>query len=655
MLRRGEIRAKAVAFIRRLVRLPRGRKQAIMIGGDGVLCILSVWFAYYLRLGDWRFFTEDVVKLTSGALLFWFPAAALVGVYREVFRYAGSGTLVTLAKAVGLMLAPMIVVFLVWLVPGVPRTLSVLQPLVFILLLAGSRMFVRFAALELRSGPTDGKVRRILISGAGNAGRNLASAIRHERGLELVGCMDDDPRKHGRRLDRHPIYSSDALGRLVADRRVTDVYLAMPGLSRAARAGIVKELANYAVAAKILPPMRAIIEDHVSISDLRRIEISDLLGRTPVEPDRELLARNIAGQVVMVTGAGGSIGSELCVQIARLGPVKLVLVELSEFALYSIEGEVSRIRREIGGKFEIVAELCNVADLASIRRVMHRHSPQTVFHAAAYIHVPLVEANVVGGTRNNVMGTWNMVRTARECGARNFILISTDKAVRPTNVMGATKRICEQILQAHAAEREACGQTVFAMVRFGNVLGSSGSVVPLFTRQISDGGPITLTDRRITRYFMTIPEAAELVIQAGAMARGGEVYLLDMGSPVRIADLAKTMVHLSGLEVRDATNPDGDIEIVEVGLRPGEKLYEELLIGENPRGTSHQRIMQAQENFMPLDKLQAALEQLSAFLDCGNVWATRQMIARLVPEYAPPVAEISEAEGIPLAIRMVHG
>jgi FlaA1/EpsC-like NDP-sugar epimerase len=626
-----------------------------MIGGDGVLCVLSVWFAYYLRLGEWRFFTEDVAKLAAGALLFWFPAAVLVGAYRQVFRYAGSGTFFALTKAVASMLVPMLLVFLVWQVPGVPRTLSVLQPIVFFLFLAGSRVFVHYAVLQVRIGSFSGKIRRILIYGAGNAGRNLANAIRHESGLELLGFIDDDPRKHGRRLDNHPIFHSAELEAIVRDQRVTDVYLAMPSLTRAARAAIVKELANQPVATKILPPMRAIIDGEVSVSDLRRIEITDLLGRAPVAPHPELLTRNITGKVVMVTGAGGSIGSELCIQIARLRPEKVVLVELSEFALYTIEGEVSRVRHEEGGGFEILPELCNVADLPSIQRVMHRHSPDTVFHAAAYKHVPLVEANVIGGTRNNVIGTWNLVRCAREAGVGNFILISTDKAVRPTNVMGATKRICEQILQAHAAEPEASGHTIFAMVRFGNVLGSSGSVVPLFTRQIREGGPITLTDRRVTRYFMTIPEAAELVIQAGAMARGGEVYVLDMGSSVRIADLARTMVKLSGLEVRDASNPNGDIEIVEVGLRAGEKLFEELLIGENPQATHHERIMQARERFIPLGELQEALEQLSVSLDRGNAQAVRQLIARLVPEYAPSVAEPGETDGIPLVRRMVNG
>lgn len=624
------------ATISRLSHMPRPQKRLFMMVLDSGLCVCAVWFSYFLRLGEWRFLTEDVGRLTVGSLAFWYLGASIKGVYREVFRYAGAGSLTTIAQAIAIMLIPMIVVFLVILVPGVPRTLSVLQPLVFFLFLMMSRIGLRHLILDLsKLSDFKGRQRRILIYGAGDAGQRLAASIMHEPGLVLVGFVDDDLAVAGHRLDRHKIHHSSTVADLVKGYGVTDIYLAMPQLSRARRAEVIDGLTHHQVQVLTLPDMRNIIEGDVSIDDLREVEISDLLGRAPVPPDPELLARTIAGKVVMVTGAGGSIGSELCAQIARLQPRKLILVELSEFALYSIEQDIRSSLANLGHEAEVVPELCNVADAPSISRIVERHRPETLFHAAAYKHVPLVESNVIGGTRNNVMGTLNTVLAARQEGTRNFILISSDKAVRPTSIMGATKRICELILQAFAANAGAEDKTIFAMVRFGNVLGSSGSVVPLFKRQIREGGPITLTDKRITRYFMTIPEAAELVIQAGAMARGGEVYVLDMGQSVGIIDLARSMIRLSGLREKSPDQIDGDIEIVEIGLRPGEKLYEELLIGDDPRSTEHERIMQAQESHRPLAELMEELSRLADSLDCGDADRARASIQRLVPEYAP--------------------
>lgn len=626
--------------IDRLAGLSRVHKRVFMGVVDAALCVAAVWVSYYLRLGEWRFFTEDVAKLTAGALAFWFAAAVMTGVYREVFRFAGAGSLMTIARAVAIMLVPMVAVFLVFLVPGVPRTLSVLQPIVFFLMLAFSRLLLRYLVVDFAAERQfEGERRRILIYGAGGAGLRLANAMRHEPGFRLEGYVDDDPAKAGERLDRLTIHHSSNLPRIIREKQISDIYLAIPSLSRSAKRRIIESLGDHPVQVMALPKIREIIEGGVSISEFREIDITDLLGRSPIAPDPELMAHTITGKTVVVTGAGGSIGSELCTQIARLSPARLVLVELSEFALYSIDRALARQAQE--GGFEIVPELCNVADRASITRIIQRHAPDTIFHAAAYKHVPLVEANVLGGARNNIIGTLNTVLAAIDAGTSNFILISTDKAVRPTNIMGATKRVCEQILQAQAqrgAERGA-GRNgslpIFTMVRFGNVLGSSGSVVPLFKQQIRDGGPLTITDRRINRYFMTIPEAAELVIQAGAMAKGGEVYVLDMGEPVKIVDLARTMIRLSGLKEAVPGSGEGDIEIVEVGLRPGEKLYEELLIGDNPAPTSHPRIMQARENHMPYDELNDTLSHLLEALDAGRPAEVRELIAKMVPEYAP--------------------
>ena len=623
-------------LIDRFADLPRPRKRLVVMLGDAILCVLAVWFAYFLRLGEWRFFSDNVFKLIAGSLAFWFPAAFITGVYKELFRYAGGWAIVTLARATALMLVPMITVFLFIFVPGVPRTLSVLQPIILFLFVSIARMALRYVLLSFRMRDTQSHQRRqILIYGAGAAGKRLATSIQEEPGLYLVGYVDDDPGKAGHRIDRKPIIAGDQLKHAIERHRITDLYLAMPRSARQRRAEIIAAIAEQPVQVMTLPAMRRIIEGEVTVSDLRQVEITDLLGRVPVAPDPELLARTITGKTVMVTGAGGSIGSELCRQVGHLKPAKLVLLEANEFALYSIDLELAQLRRMAGGDFPIVPELCNLVDRTSVMRIIGKHRPDTIFHAAAYKHVPLVEANILGGARNNIMGTVNAVDAAVAAGTRNFVLISTDKAVRPTNIMGATKRICEQLLQARAAEFEAAGQTIFAMVRFGNVLGSSGSVVPLFEQQIRAGGPITLTDKRITRYFMTVPEAAELVIQAGAMAKGGEVYVLDMGFSLKIIDLARTMIRLSGLALRDENNPDGDIAIEEVGLRPGEKLYEELLIGNNPQRTPHERILQAREHHHDLASLIEALRSLQVMLDDGDTGGVRSLIARLVPEYEP--------------------
>ncbi|MFU7527169.1 polysaccharide biosynthesis protein [Qipengyuania sp. ASV99] len=625
---------RARAAVDRLDEFSRSQKRILVGAGDAVLCVLAVWIAYYLRLNEWRLFTEDVAKLTVGALVFWFAAAFASGVYREFFRFSGSGTMMRIAGAVGIMLAPMVIVFLIVLIPGVPRTLSVLQPIIFFLLLVLSRIMIRYVIMDLAAfGGVHGNARRILIYGAGAPGMRLASAMRHEPGFRIEGYVDDDVLMRGQRLDRLKVYHSSDLPTLVRDKEISDIYLALPRLTHSAKQQIMEGLGEQPVQIMALPNVRDIIEGGVSINEFREIDIADLLGRSPIAPDKRLMAQTITEKTVMVSGAGGSIGSELCNQIAQLSPSKLVLVELSEFALYSVDNAIRDLAKSIRADFEIVPELCNISDRASINRILERHSPDTIFHAAAYKHVPLVEANVIGGARNNIIGTLNIMQAALAREVSNFILISTDKAVRPTNIMGATKRVCEQILQAHAARPEISGKTVMTMVRFGNVLGSSGSVVPLFKRQIRQGGPLTITDKRINRYFMTIPEAAELVIQAGAMAEGGEVYVLDMGNPIKIIDLARTMIRLSGLQEISDERPDGDIAITEIGLRPGEKLYEELLIGDDPLPTSHPRIMQAREKHMPYDALMEALSHLAKALDDGRAADVRKIIAEMVPEY----------------------
>ena len=451
--------------------------------------------------------------------------------------------------------------------------------------------------------------------------------------MDLVGFVDDDARLDGQRLDGVRVFGSFRLRQVLQDTAADEVLLAIPSASRARRREIIEELQGEDVYVRSLPSLTNVIDGSITVSDLREIQIEELLGREAVAANELLMSRTIVGKRVLVSGAGGSIGSELCRQMVRCRPARLVLLEQSEFALYSIERELDAMMRALGETVPLELELANVSERSAMRRVYNRHRPETVFHAAAYKHVPLVEANPISGLRNNIMGTLYSVEAAEEFGATNFTLISTDKAVRPTNIMGASKRVCELILQARAANPDV--GTIFSMVRFGNVLGSSGSVVPLFKAQIAAGGPLTLTHREITRYFMTIPEAAQLVIQASAMAKGGEVFVLDMGEPVRIADLARAMVRLSGLNIRDADHPDGDIEIVETGLRPGEKLYEELLIGNNPEPTNHPRIMRARERLLQWSELDAMLKELDTTIrGTGDAVAAMQIIGRLVPEYA---------------------
>jgi FlaA1/EpsC-like NDP-sugar epimerase len=474
--------------------------------------------------------------------------------------------------------------------------------------------------------------RRVIIYGAGAAGRQLAGAIAPSPDMVVVGYFDDDPALQDSTLDGKTIFTPRDIAAVVARLEADEILLALPSASRERRNEIIAEARRANARIRTLPGLMDIAHGRVTVSDIRELEVEDLLGRESVRPDPALMGRNIHGKVVLVTGAGGSIGSELCRQVQAQRPATLLLVETNEFALYEIHRELvakAAGAPDPGGR--TIPLLGSVLDEARMRAIIAAWRPDTIYHAAAYKHVPLVEHNPAEGVRNNIFGTLALARVAAECKVPDFVLISTDKAVRPSNVMGATKRIAELVLQALNAESPA---TRFAMVRFGNVLGSSGSVVPLFRQQIRAGGPVTVTDRRIIRYFMTVPEAAELVIQAGAMAAGGEVFVLDMGEPVEIHELARNMIELAGLTVRNEAAPHGDIEIVEIGLRPGEKLYEELLIGNDPTPTSHPRILKANEPFMPLRMLEPSLTRLRLLLDMEDRGALVGELRRLVPEFS---------------------
>ncbi|NDP38895.1 MAG: polysaccharide biosynthesis protein [Rhodoferax sp.] len=616
--------------------LPRPAKRLLALGVDALLCALTVWLALSLRMENWVVMHGNQWLAIVLSLALALPVFVMFGLYRAIFRYAGLAALLAVTKAVlvyGLLYAALLTVLEL---PEVPRTVGMIQPIFLLLAVGTSRALARFwLSGEYVSRLNRGNLPKVLIYGAGSAGRQLAGAMASSLEMHAVGFLDDDRHLHGRELNGLRIYNPAQLPQLVTRLQVSDVLLAMPSANRQRRKDILKLTRQAHVAVRTLPGLMDLAQGHVLVSDLREIDIEDLLGRDAVPPDASLFDKKIAGKVVLVTGAGGSIGSELCHQIIRLAPSKLLLVELSELALYTVHQKLLEILPEKSmPKVQVLPLLASARDADRMMEIIRTWQPHTVYHAAAYKHVPMVEHNPAEGVKNNVLGTWTTARAAAAHGVSDFVLISTDKAVRPTNIMGASKRLAETVLQALASQTKP-GGTCFSMVRFGNVLGSSGSVVPRFRKQIKDGGPITLTHADITRYFMSIPEAAQLVIQAGAMAQGGDVFVLDMGEPVRIIDMARSMVELSGLTVRDAANPEGDIEIKITGLRPGEKLYEELLIGDNPLPTQHSRIMKAHEQFVPWPELSARLNDLTAALNANDVPLLRGLLKQLVPGYQP--------------------
>jgi FlaA1/EpsC-like NDP-sugar epimerase len=597
-------------------RFSRQTKRLLMVAADAVFLPLALYSAFMLRFGElnpdvnhlwWLFVAMPTVSL---------PVFLRLGLYRAVVRFMGSQVVLAVAKGVTLSALLLAAMTVLTQAKGVPRSVYFIYWGVAALYIGGSRFVIRAYVQALRERA---HVREpVIIYGAGSAGNQLALALAAGFEYRVVAFLDDNPSLGGSVMQGIPVYDSRELPEIVEKADVRQVLLAVPSLSRGQRRAILERLETLPVYVKTIPGMGELIAGSARVDDIREVEIEDLLGRDCVAPDDELLHACVRGKVVMVTGAGGSIGSELCRQIAALEPTRLVLFEQSEFALYRIEKE---LRAVVHDGVEILPLLGSVQDRGRLESVMRVFGVDTIYHAAAYKHVPLVEHNIVEGVRNNIFGTLETARAAINSGVGTFVLISTDKAVRPTNVMGASKRVAELVLQGLS---QTGTRTRFCMVRFGNVLGSSGSVVPLFREQIRMGGPVTVTHPEITRYFMTIPEAAQLVLQAGSMGRGGDVFVLDMGKPVRIVDLAVKMVHLMGLSVRTEDDPEGDISIVFTGLRPGEKLYEELLVGANVTGTKHPRIMRAEERALSWDEVEQTLERLQRaceHMDCPAIGA----------------------------------
>lgn len=595
---------------------------------DGVLLPTMMFAAVSLRYGRITLPAWD--ELFSYLVL---PVLALplflrAGLYRAVTRYLADRavfTIVATSSLVMLAYAGISILFDSW---HLARSTFLIAWLLVVFYMLASRFGARFLLRRYTGIPAQ---KPVLIYGAGSAGRQLATAL--SSGLEYlpVGFLDDDTRLHKLEIGGLEVFAPTELPTLIRKKRVKQVLLALPSAPKNRRVELVNWLEPYHVEVRVVPGIADLVSGLATVSDVRTVDVDELLGREAVPPDHALLAANIRGKVVMVTGAGGSIGSELCRQIVMQNPLRLVLYEMSEFALYSIEQELHQLLPDAA--IEVIPVLGSVQNGRRVAAIMQRYAVQTVYHAAAYKHVPIVEFNITEGLLNNTFGTLATALAAQQQGVETFVLISTDKAVRPTNVMGATKRMAELVLQALA---DANGHTTrFCMVRFGNVLGSSGSVVPLFRKQLEQGGPITVTHPEITRYFMTIPEAAQLVIQAGAMGETGEVFVLDMGKPVKIVDLAKRMIHLSGFTVKDEQYPDGDIEIHYSGLRPGEKLYEELLIGDNVLGTEHARIMKARETFLRKPEMDQILEQLVTACEHGEFDAIMALLRKCVTDFKP--------------------
>lgn len=607
-----------------LISISRWQKRALSVLFDIVGLVSIAVLAVYIRLGDFNIAIDNYLPAILILPLIAIPIFITRGLYRAIIRYIGYQFANTVLSTVSL-------VFLVWaavifmLDLSLPRSAIIIGWLLALFLISSSRLMARRMIFNvINHTPPISSRQKVLIFGAGSSGHQLYNALTRVPHIYVVGFIDDNKDLHKTEISTAKVFCRESVAKVIEKNQVTDVFLAIPSISHQQRKEIIEWLEPYPVKISTIPGIDEIVNGKISFSDIREVDIEDLLGRDPVPSDPDLLASCITNQVVIVTGAGGSIGSELCRQVIKQKPSTLILFDICEFALYRIEKELRNL--EVKDTYSLISILGSVQDENKLNKVFTELKVNTVYHAAAYKHVPIVEQNIAEGIRNNTFGTYKTAKAAAECGVNNFVLISTDKAVRPTNVMGASKRLAEMSLQALQNENN---HTRFSMVRFGNVLDSSGSVIPLFREQIANGGPVTVTHKEITRYFMTIPEAASLVIQAGSMGQGGDVFILDMGEPVKIDQLARRIINLSGLNEVDESG-NGDIEIKYTGLRPGEKLYEELLIGDQPDGTAHPRIMKAQENFISLNDLNIAFAEIDESLENYDFHKTLEHLNTLV-------------------------
>lgn len=614
---------------------PRSFKTLVAIIIDFMFCVLSVWFSYYLRLGTFVPITERGYEALVISVFLFFPIFNFSGLYKSIFRYSGLYTLQKVSKALGFYGILYAAIICIVGIDGVPRTIGLIQPLLYLLSLSIWRMLAKYFLRDIsneKAIKTDTTI--ALVYGSGKAGRQLVRAMQESTEIFIEGFIDDALNQQGCFIDGKKIYSPNDLEIIIKKKDIQLILLALPSIEIKKRNEIIRELSKYKIAIRSIPGISDLAKGKSSITDFVDLEIDDLLGRTEVSPFQELMKKNIYLKNILVTGAGGSIGSELCRQIVELKPKRILLVEISEYALYSIHSELEQLKSP---NTNIVPFIGSVQDNKRMNEIISIWKPATIFHAAAYKHVPIVESNFIEGIKNNFLGTYNLAKISLKNEVSNFVFISTDKAVRPTNIMGATKRLAEMSLQALNSYDKNLGseKTKISIVRFGNVLDSSGSVIPKFRNQIKNGGPITLTHREITRYFMTINEAAQLVIQASSMAEGGDVFVLDMGKPVKIYDLAKRMIELSGLSLKNKLNIKGDIEIVITGLRPGEKLYEELLLSKDPLKTIHPKIFRSSEPYIELNELNIFISKLEKYISNNDYENISKEFKKVVNDYKP--------------------
>ncbi len=622
-----------------VLNLPRYAKRLIVCSVDLVLLPTALWVSFSLRLGEFYVPKGDIIYLFLAAPIIAIPIFIRFGLYRAIIRYIGLLGMWAVFRSVSLYSLVWGVLVLLSAIPGVPRSVLLINWLVTVLLIYGSRAMARWwlsGSFTLASNKREQQ--KVVIYGAGAAGMQIAAALAESLYHHPVAYIDDNKSLQGNYIRGLPVYSFARLGSIIEKFSVTEVLLAMPSVSRSRRSEIIDMLEPFSIHVTTLPGVDDLASGKVKVDDVREVGVRDLLGRDPVGPDNTLLIANVQNKVVLVTGAGGSIGSELCRQIIRVNPKALILYEQNEQSLYAAEIELKELIQKLGREDNalinsITPILASVTNQGRLEMVCTAFGVQTIYHAAAYKHVPMVEKNPLEAVSNNILGTYRAAMAAINSHVDTFVLVSTDKAVRPTNTMGASKRFAEMVLQGLSKNPEC--KTRFTMVRFGNVLESSGSVIPLFRGQIKNGGPVTVTDPEIIRYFMTMPEAAQLVIQAGAMGQGGDVFVLDMGDPVRILDMAKRMIRLSGFEVRDEDNPDGDIEITYTGLRPGEKLYEELLIGENVKPTQHDLILSAEEDSLPWERVETFIELFAEVVEHYDVEESRVLLMEAVSGFRP--------------------
>jgi len=609
-----------------LLSLPRNSKQAIAVISDSVLCAICTWLAFVIRLEevilfrDFNYFSV-LISIIVALPIFW-----LFGLYRTIFRFAGLSMVFTVFSSILLYGFIYFLIIGVYGIKGVPRSIGILQPMLLFFSIMSLRLAVKYLLNDnLRLKMTENK-KNIIIYGAGVAGRQLANALENNHEFKVLGFLDDNYQLHGKLLMNLTIYNTFDLEKIILKKNIGLIFLALPSINRGKRNQIIKNLSNFKLTVKSLPSISEIANDKITLSDIKDLNVDDLLSRDEVKADISLINKNINKKIVLVTGAGGSIGSELSRQIIKLSPNKLLLLELNKFALYKIYNELKNFNKNLN----IIPLLVNAQDQKKLEQIFETFKVDTVYHAGAYKHVPLVEENICEGVKNNVFSTLSVAKASILKNVSNLVFISSDKAVRPTNIMGASKRLSELCMQG-IYDKMKNNITHFSIVRFGNVLESSGSVIPKFKKQINEGGPVTLTHEEVTRYFMTLTEAAQLVIQAGSMGKDAEVFVLDMGKSIKIKDLIVKMITLSGLSIKNDKNPLGDIEIKITGLRPGEKLYEELLIGDNPKKTSHEKIQKINEPFIPFDQLEVDLIKLRNLINNNKIVEVKNLLHELIP------------------------